>query len=129
PRRRIIGAAARPPPRSAARRWGGHSRLLLEDDLAFPRVHLDPIALSEATLQEGHRKRALDQPLNRALERSGPVHRIPAALCEELPGGVADSQRQFAIRQPRLKTAELDVPDALQLLLGQRTEHHHDLID
>ena len=60
-------------------------------------LSLDPhrVALAEAALEEPQRKRILEQPLDRALQRARPVGRIPAGIgdCTGRRTGDVDASR------------------------------------
>src|SRR6185436_7591980 len=63
---------------------GRRHRGALEDELAVLRVDPDRVALGELTLEEPLRERVLDEALQRPLERTRAVRRIPAGLREHL---------------------------------------------
>src|SRR6266511_5784437 len=50
----------------------------------FRAIHADPVALDELALEDRERKRILQQPLDRALQRPGPIHGVVALRDEQL---------------------------------------------
>src|SRR5205823_10080142 len=52
----------------------------LERELAVASLDEDRVALAEAALEERRRERVLDEPLQRSLERTRPVRRVPPGL-------------------------------------------------
>ena len=68
-----------PVDRSRGRRNG-----LFEDQLAVVRIDPNDIAFRELALQEPQRERILDHPLERPLQRTRAVGRIPAGLRDRL---------------------------------------------
>src|SRR5574337_223847 len=102
------------------RRRGYLRRHLLEEQLLAPRVDSHRVALAELSFEKLERKRVLEQPLDRTLERPRAVGGIPARLREDLLRLVRDLELDLALREPLAQPPELELDDLGELLAGQR---------
>src|SRR5487761_1821582 len=91
-------------------------------------VDSDRVALAELALEQHHRQRVLYEALNRALQGTGSIDRVPTTLREQLACGISDHEMHPSVRQPVFESLQLNIDDGSQLLLGQRLEDDH-LVD
>ena len=107
--------------RACAESRGGSDRGgLLEHELVVPGVDPHRVALPEVALEQAHRQRVFDQPLQGALERAGAVGRVPARLGDDLLRLVGQLERQPAFGEPVTQAPELELDDLTDLLPTQR---------
>ena len=99
-----------------------------EADLAEFRVSPNHVALPELALEQAQRERVLEQPLDRTLERSRTVGRVPACLGDQLACAVRQLEREAALGEPLVQPRELHPDDLAELLTRERLEHD-DLVD
>src|SRR6202140_2286559 len=99
-----------------------------ERDISPFGVDSDRVALAELALQQHHRQRVLYEALNRALQGTGSIDRVPTTLREQLACGISDHEVHPSVRQPVFESLQLNIDDGGQLLLGQRLEDDH-LVD
>src|SRR4051794_31204017 len=107
---------------------GGCRRGLLEHELAVLDVDADDVALREAAVEQSERKRVLDEPLQRALQRPRAVRRIPARLRHDLLRRVAQLELQAPLAKACAQLRELQLNDRAQLLAREWVELD-DLVD
>src|SRR5260370_37208310 len=92
------------------------------DKLAVLRVDRDRIALVNCTLEKATGDAVLDLLLDDALEGTGPVLRVEAHLCQQVPGGVSELQRHVWLGQARTQANQLDLGNVLHLLTADWME-------
>src|ERR1700757_4807858 len=80
-------------------------------ELAAAHADADAVAGHELSLQDLLGERILDLLLDRALERSRPVHRIEARLAEKVPCCIVQREVHAALLQALAQVDELDVDD------------------
>src|SRR5205807_9605494 len=100
----------------------------LERELAVASVHEERVALAEAAFQQRRRERVLDEPLQRPLQRTRPVCRVPARLGQQLLRGRCQLDVDAPLRQPSPQPGELELDDLRELLARELLEHD-DLVD
>ena len=84
----------------AERRGAGRPRPS-EDEIAVLRVDEDRVAGDEVAFEQPQRERVLEQPLDRALQRTGAVGRIPARRRRSRPSRrVGELEREAALGEP-----------------------------
>src|SRR5579863_9226511 len=79
-------------------------------------------------IQDTQRQRVLYQPLNGTFHGTRAISEIVALTQEQRLRSGSQLDLDFTLRQPLFHVGELQVDDALDLLLAQRTEHH-DVVD
>src|SRR2546423_7264252 len=100
----------------------------IQDDLAALRVDHDRIALANSAIENAMSDTVLDLPLDDALEGTSPELRVETHLCQQVPCGVSNLQRDVPLFQARAQAIELDVHNVLHLLTRDLMEDD-DLID
>src|SRR5260221_3496319 len=98
------------------------------DKLAVLRVDRDRIALVNCTFEKATGDAVLDLLLDDALEGTGPVLRVEAHLCQQVPCGVSELQRDVSLGQALAQANHLDLHNVLHLLTRDWMEDD-DLID
>ena len=81
----------------------------------------------EVALKQPQRQRILEQPLNRPLERTRPIGRIPARIADRLLRLVGELDLQVASSQPLTEPLELQLDDVLQLMARLRDGEAHEI--
>ena len=92
------------------------------------RVDANRVAVHELAFEQPKCEWVLDEPLDRTLEGSGTVRRIPAGLRKRSLRVVRELELDAAFREPRAQALELQVDDLCELVLRQRLELD-DLVD
>src|SRR5438105_169799 len=87
-----------------------------EGELAVAGVDQDRVALAEASLEERRRERVLHQPLERPLQRTRAVGRIPPGLGQQLLRRRRQLDVDPPLRQPSPQPGELELDDLRELL-------------
>src|SRR5919198_5726607 len=100
----------------------------LEGELAVAGVGQDRVALAEAALEERRRERVLDQALQRTLQRTRTVRRIPTCLRQQLLRRRRQLDVDPPLRQPSPQSRELELDDLRELLARELLEDD-DLVD
>src|SRR2546427_2118884 len=100
----------------------------IQDDLAALRVDHDRIALANSAIENAMSDTVLDLPLDDALEGTSPELRVEAHLCQQVPCGVSNLQRDVPLFQARAQAIDLDIHNVLHLLTRDLMEDD-DLID
>src|SRR5260370_1069643 len=99
-----------------------------QDQLAVLRVDLDRIAIANGAIENATGDAVLDLLLNDALEGACSKLRVEAHLCQQIPCGIGELQRDVPLGQARAQTIDLDVHNIPQLLTRDLMEDD-DLID
>jgi hypothetical protein len=89
---------------------------LLEHELAVPHIHQNGVAVGELVVEEPHGEGVLDESLDRALQRTRPVGRIPSCLCEELLRRVRELDPNTPLGEALLQAVELEPDDLREML-------------
>ena len=84
---------------------------LLEHELLAVSVHANRVAVAEVACKQAQRERVLDEPLDRALQRTGAVRRIPAGLGELLLRGIGQLEGDVPLGKPLTQAFELQLDD------------------
>ena len=92
------------------------ARRLREHEVAVLRVDADRVAVAEVAFEQPQRERVLEQPLDRALQRTRAVGRVPARLDDRLLRGVRQLEREPALGEPLAQALELQLDDLAELL-------------
>src|SRR5512143_4378401 len=85
-------------------------------------VHLDGVPFAVLALQHRHGERVLEQALDGALERPGPVHGVVALGRDQRLRRRRDLQGELAVPHELLHALDLELHNAADLLLPQRPE-------
>src|SRR6266480_2708177 len=85
----------------------------IQDDLAVLRVDHDRIALANSAIENAVGDTVLDLPLDDALEGTSPELRVEAHLCQQVPCGVSNLQRDVPLFQARAQAIDLDIHNVL----------------
>ncbi len=99
-----------------------------ERQLAVLGVDAHDVAVHEVAFEQPERERVLEQPLNRPLERTRAVGRVPAGLGERRLRRVGQLEAETALGEPAAQPLELQPDDLAELLARQRPELD-DLVD
>src|SRR6476659_9832027 len=95
----------------------------LEHELVgIGRVDTHCVTVRELALEQSQRERVLDQPLQRALERTRTVGRIPAGVGDDLLRVVGELELDAAIGKARAPQRELQLDDLIEMIPRQRLE-------
>src|SRR5437867_4441177 len=128
--RRASSSAAAMPARSAAdglgtHRLGGRRRDALERQVGPVLGPLDPHPVPLGVLAFGHgeRERVLEQPLDGALQRPRPVHRVVSVGDDPLLRGRRHVQAEFAISHELREPRNLQVHDLPDVVARKRPEN------
>src|SRR6185369_2867444 len=87
-------------------------------------IYRDTAPIGDLTRNQLARKRCLDVPLNKTLERPGAIDRVVALAGDVFLGRVAQLQLDAPVRQPGAQQLELEFDDALYLRERQRLEEN-----
>ena len=78
--------------------------IVREADLPQLGVRPDGVAFAGLSFEQPQRERVLEEPLDRALERSRAVGRVPARIGDQLAGAIGQLERDPALGQPPVES-------------------------
>src|SRR6266699_2689884 len=81
----------------------------LHEELAVPRIYLDCIAIANGAIENTTGDTVLDLLLDDASEGTGPVLRVVAHLCQQVPGSFSTLQHDVPLGQAWAQAIDLDV--------------------
>ena len=88
-------------------------------------VDEDVVAVADGAVEDLGGERVLDQALDGALERAGPVGAVVAGFEDGLARGGGELDGDLAVGQQLVEVGEAKVDDVFELLFAERMEDHH----